>query len=311
MDYKGIITFNLQTLVKKYKKSDRFKASAYSKALSQLPGTPILSYDHVKDVGGDKTKAKLKLIIETNQNLQEVNDYLNDGSFAIIDTLQKIHGVGPAKAQELVNKHNIQSIDDLKQHPELLNNIQKMGLQYFDDIEKKIPFAEMVKHEAFLKKHLEHIQFTIAGSYRRKCAQSSDIDVLVTGDSNRLQEVITKLQDLKYLNTEAVLAHGEVKYMGLCKLPRHKTYRRIDVLFTPPHEYPFALLYFTGNFKFNVDMRKRALSKGYTLNEQGLKISSNYVETETTPRIIPSFTTEEEIFEFLDYPYKKPEDRVV
>ena len=310
MNYKDILTFNLQTLVKKYKKSDRFKANAYAKALSQLPGPPILSYDDVKDVGGDKTKAKLKLIIETNQNLQEVDDYLNDGSFVIIDTLQKIHGVGPAKAHELVNKHTIQSIDDLKQHPELLNNIQRMGLQYFEDIEKKIPFTEMVKHEAFLKKHLEHIRFTIAGSYRRKCDQSSDIDVLVTGDSNRLQDVITKLQDSKYINTEAVFAHGEVKFMGLCKLPRHKTYRRIDVLFTPPHEYPFALLYFTGNFKFNVEMRKHALSKGYTLNEQGLKRSGNG-EAETTHHIIPTFTTEEDIFEFLAYPYKTPEDRVV
>lgn len=266
-----------------------------------------MSFDDVQGVGGEKTKAKLKHIIDTNTNLLEVDDYLSDHSFAIIDTLQKIHGVGPAKAQELVNKHNIKSIDDLRQRADLLNNIQKMGLQYFDDIERKIPFAEMVKHEAFLKKHLQHISFTIAGSYRRKCAQSSDIDVLVTGDSNRLQEVITTLQNLKYLKTHAVFARGEVKFMGLCKLPRHKTYRRIDVLFTLPHEYPFALLYFTGNYKFNVEMRKHALSKGYTLNEQRLKKTG--ANSENIP--IPSFTTEEEIFAFLEYPYTKPEDRIV
>jgi DNA polymerase/3'-5' exonuclease PolX len=304
MDHKDIITFNLSTLVKKYKKTDRFKASAYSKALTQLPSAPILSFDDVSKVGGDKTKQKLKYIIENNKNLQEVDDYLNDSTFVIIDTLQTVHGIGPTKAQDLYEKHNIRSIEDLKKNIVLLNNIQRMGLEHYDDMQKKIPFKEMVKHENFLTTNLKNIEFKIAGSYRRKSPQSSDIDVLITGTTNELDDVISLLQNIKYINSEAIFAKGEVKFMGLCKLPRHKVFRRIDILYTTRNEYPFALLYFTGNYKFNVDMRKQALTKGFSLNEQGLKSLNN----EPIKKV---FVKEEDIFEFLEYPYTKPEERVV
>lgn len=305
MDYKTLITFNLTTLVKKYKKSDRFKATAYSKALSQLPNNPILSFDDVDNVGGDKTKQKIKYMLENNKNLQEVDDYINDNTYTIIDTLQTIHGIGPAKAQELHDKHDIKSIDTLRQNRELLNNIQKMGLDHHDDIQKKIPYKEMVKHEQFLTNQLQNIEFKIAGSYRRKSPQSSDIDVLITGTTNKLNDVVSILQKLKYINTDAIFAKGEVKFMGLCKLPRHKVFRRIDILYTTRREYPFALLYFTGNYKFNVDMRKHALARGYSLNEQGLKRLNDEQPIDYT------FTREEDIFEFLEYPYTKPEERVV
>lgn len=305
MDYKDLIIFNLSTLVNKYKKSDRFKASAYSKALSQLPNTPIVSYADVSCVGGDKTKQKLKYLIEYNINLKEVDEYLNDDTYSIVDILQTIHGIGPTKAQELHDKHGIKTIDDLKQKKELLNNIQRTGLDFYDDIQKKIPFKEMVKHEKFLTTHLKNITFKIAGSYRRKAPQSGDIDVLITGDANKMKEVITILQKNKYINSEAIFAKGEVKFMGLCKLPRYKAFRRIDILYTSPHEYPFALLYFTGNYKFNVDMRKHALGKGYSLNEQGLKSINNDKGIDTV------FHTEEDIFDFLEYPYITPEQRII
>jgi DNA polymerase beta len=260
--------------------------------------------DDVMNVGGDKTKEKLKCIFETKKNLEEVDEFLNNSNYEILDTLQKVHGIGPAKAKDLFENKNIKSIEDLKNNIELLNNVQKMGLKYYDDIEKKIPITEMNKHDVFLKLHIQDIEFVIAGSYRRKSKTSGDIDILLTGDANNLNKVVTQLQDVGYLNKEAVLAHGEVKYMGLCKLPKHKTFRRVDILFTEKHEYPFALLYFTGNFKFNVDMRKHALTKGYTLNEQGL------YSVDTKELVDYIFNTEEDIFTFLDYKYVKPEDRL-
>jgi DNA polymerase beta len=304
MDYRDLIHFNLSCLIKKYNKNNTFKVRAYKKALSELPETPIYSMDDVMNVGGDKTKEKLKCIFETKKNLEEVDEFLNNSNYEILDTLQKVHGIGPAKAKDLFENKKIKSIEDLKNNIELLNNVQKMGLKYYDDIEKKIPITEMNKHDAFLKLHIQDIEFVIAGSYRRKSKTSGDIDILLTGDANNLNKVVTQLQDVGYLNKEAVLAHGGVKYMGLCKLPKHKTFRRVDILFTEKHEYPFALLYFTGNFKFNVDMRKHALTKGYTLNEQGL------YSVDTKELVDYIFNTEEDIFTFLDYKYVKPEDRL-
>jgi DNA polymerase/3'-5' exonuclease PolX len=302
MDYHSLIVLNLESLVKKYKSSNTFKARAYKKALSELP-SKVLTFEDVKAVGGEKTKLKLLYIIENNKNIEEVDDYLNDSSYSSIDLLQTVHGIGPNKAKELYEKHTIKTIEDLRENGELLNNIQKMGLKYYDDMQVKIPYKEMMSHDTFLQKELVDIQFTIAGSYRRKAKTSSDIDILLTGDNNNLKEVLLKLK--KYVNPEGVFANGTLKFMGLCKLPRHKTFRRIDILYTPPHEFAFALLYFTGNFKFNVDMRKHATTLGLTLNEQGL------YNIESKERVDHVFNTEIDIFEFLQYKYKEPEKRTI
>lgn len=308
MDVKQLVEYNFSILCKKYKKLDVFKFRAYNKALNQLKTVEsITTMKDVEGVGGAKTQDKIKKIIETKTNIPEVDEYLSNDDYTIVDDLQKIHGIGPSKAKELFEKHNIKSIDDLKNKKELLNNVQLMGLEYYDHIEKKIPYKEMVKHEDFITSSIKDIvdTYSIAGSYRRKAFESSDIDLLISGNTNLLDKVVELFSKNKYINSKAILAKGSVKFMGLCKLPRHKTYRRIDILYTNPEEYPFALLYFTGNYKFNVDMRKHALTKGYTLNEQGL------YNLEDKSSVKHEFTTEEDIFEFLDYPYIEPTKRSV
>ena len=62
-----------------------------------------------------------------------------------------------------------------------MNDTQLKGLQYFDDIQERIPYHEIVQHEKFLKDVLNKIdlkaELTIAGSYRRKKPDSGDIDL--------------------------------------------------------------------------------------------------------------------------------------
>ena len=306
MDVKQLVEYNFTTLCKKYKKLDVFKYRAYNKALNQLKTVEsITSMKDVEGVGGAKTQEKIKTMIESNKNIPEVDEYLSNDNYSIVDELQNIHGIGPSKAKELFEKHNVKSIDDLKNNKDLLNNVQQMGLEYHDHIQKKIPYKEMVKHDEFIATCFKDVveTYSIAGSYRRKTTESSDIDLLISGQTNSLEQVIEIFTKKKYINTQAILAKGSVKFMGLCKLPRHKTYRRIDILYTTPEEYPFAILYFTGNYKFNVDMRKYALTKGYTLNEQGL------YHLEDKSRVDHEFLKEEDIFEFLDYTYVEPTKR--
>ena len=80
--------------------------------------------------------------------------------------------------------------------------------------------------------------------------------------------------------------------------------RRIDIMYTKPSEYPFAVLYFTGSGEFNVRMRGDALVKGYTMNEYSMK------HTETKKIIDTKFSGEKEIFDFLGYDYLEPEMRI-
>ena len=69
------------------------------------------------------------------------------------------------------------------------------------------------------------------------------------------------------------LADVKIKVLAIGKLPSGKgAARRLDFLYTPPNEYAFAVLYFTGSKIFNTVMRQRALNMGYSLNEHGIYI---------------------------------------
>jgi DNA polymerase/3'-5' exonuclease PolX len=99
------------------------------------------------------------------------------------------------------------------------------------------------------------------------------------------------------------LAFGEKKFMGICKAGKGRRARRLDILLTPPTEFPFALLYFTGSDQFNIAMRRHALTLGYSLNEHGI--------TGTDGKADPMgpFPSEASIFMFLGLEWKTPAER--
>jgi hypothetical protein len=78
--------------------------------------------------------------------------------------------------------------------------------------------------------------------------------------------------------------------------------RRVDILYTYPEHYPYAILYFTGSKEFNVAMRKWALDHGYSLNEHGLTNMS-------TGEHVEGLATEKNIFDFLGLEYIEPTNR--
>ena len=201
-----------------------------------------------------------------------------------------------------------------------LNGHQLMGVKYFYDITQKIPREEVQKAEKILKASAKHMNseliITLCGSYRRGRAKSGDIDCLITHPEiktlddldnyplNLLGKFVEFLTKLDFL-VDHLTDNGRSKYMGFCivKQANKKTNiaRRIDIRLIPYNSYGTAILYFTGSKLFNTQMRTHALGKGYSLNEYGLKRLKDNV-------LIPC-KTEEEVFELLDYPFKKPEER--
>jgi DNA polymerase (family X) len=101
-----------------------------------------------------------------------------------------------------------------------------------------------------------------------------------------------------------MLARGPKKYMGMGKIDMSPCHRRIDIMYTKPEEYSFAILYFTGSGDFNVRMRDDALKQGYTMNEYSIK------HTDTGLKVEQVFAYEKDIFKFLGYEYLEPEDRI-
>src|SRR5262249_58434740 len=64
---------------------------------------------------------------------------------------------------------------------------------------------------------------------------------------------------------ESVIAQGPTK-----SSVRLRSGVQCDLRVVSTAEYPFALAYFTGNKEHNIEIRSRALQRGWTLNEYRL-----------------------------------------
>jgi len=272
----------------------QFVIRAYDTALNSLRNCKkeIHELEDVQEIKGIGAKLKLKIkeIIETGT--------LKSLQYKTSNDLMQIHGIGPAKVKELANEHNIKTIEELKNHTHLLNDKQQIGLKYHEHFQKRIPRKEMEKHDEYLVKVLAPISIQIVGSYRRSARDSGDIDVIITHQN--IKEIVSKLKKDGYIIDD--FANGPHKYMGVCKLKKHKYFRRIDILYADPLIYPFSLMYFTGSAEFNIRMRNHALSKGLSMNEYGIKKLNG-------EKIDKKFVTENDIFEYLGLEYVPPNER--
>ena len=303
IDMKDLIVRNFKFLSEHYRQTEPFKSRAYSKAIQMLPNEVYIQAD-VETIGGKSIQEKISTILTTNDDLPIYKELILakknvSKEQQSIHELSTIHGIGVVKATELVRIHSITSVEDLKLHKQLLNDVQKKGLHYHSEIRKRIPRKEMEKHNEYLRNTLG-VDFVIAGSFRRNNATSGDIDVLITGDANTLRSVVNHLCQLRYIQRDGIFAIGEVKCMAMCRLPRHQTARRIDILYSPKNEFAFAQLYFTGNDAFNIQMRAFATTKGYVLNEKGM------FDKNTGQQVAYEFHNERAIFDYLDYQYTEP-----
>ena len=319
MSHNATIIKNLKVLRDQEKVNKQpFKVRAYNIAIRSIEsfGGEIKKAEDVKglDGVGAKIYQKIEEII-ANGHLDRTKDVLeeNDERHVALKQLQDVMEIGPAKAKELYETHGIKSIEQLMQNQHLLNDKQRMGLKYYDEFLKRIPRKEMEKHNDFIIQAVHDIDpdmhCVLAGSFRRGRPDSGDIDVLLCHksgkyDTGSFKRVVALLQEKKYLTD--LFANGDKKCMAAGKLPRFKTHRRVDLLYTDQSTFPFALLYFTGSQQFNVKMREHCLKQGYSLNEYGLK----YVKgDDKNKKVDKVFLDEAEIFDYVGLEYVTPVDR--
>jgi DNA polymerase/3'-5' exonuclease PolX len=298
------------------KQGETFRARAYQKAQESI----MLFPNDINNLSQLTNYPNIGSSI-----IEKLNEYVQTGTIDIlekdknnpINIFCEIYGVGPKKAQELVDS-GIQSIDELRiRKNEFLNDIQKIGLKYYEQIMQRIPRTEIQDFENLFTHVFETVNkdgnafFEIVGSYRRGAETSGDIDVIISdklGSGTIYKKFIDKLVQSKII--VEVLSRGPCKTLVIAKLPDsqmgNRIARRIDFLYTPPDEYAFALLYFTGSKIFNTVMRQHALIKGFTFNEHDMYTIQNKKKGEKVNR---SFNTEKDIFDFLGLEYKTPLER--
>src|SRR4029078_187573 len=98
----------------------------------------------------------------------------------------------------------------------------------------------------------------LAGSYRRRKEIVHDLDLLV---ATKNPESVTKFF-VSHPLVESIIAQGPTK-----SSVRLRSGVQCDLRVVSTMEYPFALAYFTGNKEHNIELRRRALQRGWTLNE--------------------------------------------
>ena len=294
------------------KQGDSFKSRAYQCAQETIMlfkddiTNPNIQLKGLKGIGVS-VLSKLNEYVETNKI-----DVLERERLNPVNILTNIYGIGPKKAKELIDI-GIISIQNLQDNKHLLNNIQQIGLKYYDDIQQKIPREEIneykgIIYETILNMAPEGTLCEIVGSYRRDKLVSGDIDIIITNKFNRINTFDSILNNLNHPNSiiKYILSRGKSKCLVVAQLPG-KIFRRIDFLYALPEEYSFAILYFTGSKIFNTIMRQRALSYGYTLNEHGFSHMLNGIKTD---KVIGDFPNEKSIFDFLEMEYKYPHERI-
>lgn len=292
------------------RRGEPFRARAYHKA-----SETIMSCDF--DITSTSQLVGKQNIGETI--MTKLNEYVSTGTLNIIEKhrndpltiLTKVFGIGPKKAKDLIQE-GIDTIDKLRLHKDDLTSAQKIGLEFFNDIEKPIPRQEIDAFKVrfsdiFFKNTPVGSEFEIVGSYRRGKSESGDIDIIVTNKTND-KTMFGSLIDalVKYKLITHILSKGQTKSLTLAKLDGNP-HRRIDLMYSPPTEYAFATLYFTGSKSFNTVQRQRALDNGFTLNEHCL---CKMVDGKKGVKVVEDFFTEQDIFKFLRMQYKEPNERI-
>jgi DNA polymerase (family 10) len=259
-----------------------FKIRAYTNAARAIEtfGANVPDFKDEEAVAkipgiGKSIALKIKELAETGslKYLQELS-----GGFAPgILELFSLPGLGAKKIKVLHDKLAISSIEQLQKACEQGRIAELPG--FGETTQQKIceAIARRASHvgsfqfgqvaaeaeslRADLAAHESTLQVDVAGSYRRRKEIVHDLDLLV---ATKEPEAITKFF-VSHPLVESIIAQGPTK-----SSVRLRSGVQCDLRVVSTAEYPFALAYFTGNKEHNIEMRSRALKRGWTLNEYRL-----------------------------------------
>lgn len=295
-----------------------FKTRAYTNAARAIenlhePLDQVIASGQLAEVKGigEGIAKKIKELAETGR----LNYYeeLKASIPAGLSEMLEIPGVGPRKVKVLHDKLGVQNVAQLEEAcksgkvAELAGFGEKTAANICEGIERRRSYASrhllsdaLSAAEPLLESLRQHeavIRCSAAGSVRRNKEIIGDIDLLAS--SKKPAQVIEFF--CSHAGVIKVTAHGETKASVILAGGL-----QADLRVVTDAEFPFALMYFTGNKEHNIVMRQRAIARGLRLNEYGLFKSK---EETRDPQLLVPCKTEEDIFAKLDLPYIEPEMR--
>lgn len=216
-----------------------------------------------------------------------------------LDSFRKVFGIGPKKSLDFY-RQGYRSVKDLS-ISDKLTDAEKLGLQYYEPMQQRIPRSEMDAWVQFFTKFFNNEPenpsggyiWSITGSYRRGEPTSGDIDLITM---NAKPQEIVKLLGQYIIGT---FSSGPEKVLALIQA-QNTLPRRLDVRIFPKDEWYYGLLYNTGSQNFTIMMRTRAKQLGYRLDE--------YKLIDANGNHLPA-NSEQDIFNYLKVKYLAPNER--
>jgi DNA polymerase (family 10) len=231
--------------------------------LSKIPGI------------GKSIAEKIKELAATG-SLKYLEKLRTEFPAAILE-LFSISGLGAKKIKALYDQLQVSSVEQLRQACETGRVAELPGFGETTQTRICKAIEERAKHSGYfqlgqiageaetmrsdLAGHPDALQVDVAGSYRRRKEIVRDLDLVV---ATKKPEAITGFFVTHPL-VESIIARGPTKSSVLLR-----SGVQCDLRVVSTAEYPFALAYFTGNKEHNIELRSRALKRGWTLNEYRL-----------------------------------------
>jgi DNA polymerase (family 10) len=229
-------------------------------ALAKIPGI------------GKAIAAKIKELAASG-SLKYLEELRAEFPAAILE-LFSISGLGAKKIKALYEQLHISSIEQLRDACESGRVAELPGFGETTQAKICTAIEQRAKHSGYfqfgqvaaeaeslrrdLAAHPDALQVGVAGSYRRRREIVRDVDLVV---ATKKPAAITAFF-VKHPLVESTIAQGPTKTSV-----RLRSGIQCDLRVVSAAEYPFALNYFTGSKEHNIEMRSRALQRGWTLNE--------------------------------------------
>ncbi|MEO2091971.1 MAG: helix-hairpin-helix domain-containing protein [Gemmataceae bacterium] len=266
-----------------------FKVRAYTggaRAVQQIDGDirTLVANGKLASVRGigDTLREKITTLVTTGR-LPFLEDLRASTPPGLIEML-RLPGVGPKKVKALHDELGIDSIPKLKAACEagqvaglkgFGEKTQRKileGIAFLDTVGKRVRIDQAEVLAAVVVEQLKAVpgvkRVELCGSLRRRRETAKDIDLLVVSDDPEpvMQAFVTLPEVLQ------VTGHGPTKSSVVAQMKLDGTIITLnaDLRVVTDEQFPFALLHFTGSKDHNVRLRKRAIDRGWSLNEYSM-----------------------------------------
>ncbi len=293
-----------------------FKVRAYEKAkqglqavvgpIADLTASELVAVNGV----GKSTATKIREFVDTG-----VVDKLETLRAAFppeVVALSRIPGLGPKTLKLVRSELGVENVDDLRaaiaeeklrtlpglgatSEAKIAKAIERLGLTGKDQrtpIADALPLAQRLVADLEAIDGVDRVQY--CGSLRRFSETIGDIDITVSSDDP--SSVMERVRH--HVDVAEIVVSGDTKTSFLTAAGL-----QVDVRVVADKEFGAATLYFTGSKAHNIELRQRAIDRGFTLNEYGLFD----VDEETgKPGRCVAQATESEIYEALGLGFVPP-----